>query len=104
MDLTLSYSDAAQSHIETVTMTLDADRVGPSGHNSAWRGVIPGSAIHAGQRLQFWVRAADRNGHVFWDSRAGANYQLDPRSFPVVWAGGFGRLLAGTYQEGAPFA
>lgn len=103
MKVSLFYSTGGAA--TEVPMALERDGAGPNLNNSQWRATIPAASVRAGQRLQYWVRAADLRGKVLWDSKGGANYSVVPRAYPIGWAGGFGqyRPTDRSYREGALF-
>lgn len=102
MAVELWYANANYSNVQSVLMQLERDGAGQYGNNSQWRATIPADRLIAGQILHYWIRAADGRGNVLWDSRNGSNYQLNPRPYSVVWAGGFGsyRPTDDSYREG----
>lgn len=105
MQVELFYADANYSNVQSVLMQLERDGAGPNSNNSQWRATIPPASLIAGQVLNYWIRAADTHGNVRWDSRNGSNYQLNPRAYSIVWAGGFGsyRPTDNSYREGFLF-
>lgn len=105
MNVELFVSDANYQRIETISMTLERDGAGPNRNNTQWTATIPADRMRSGEVVRYWIRARDARGGERWDSRDGANYQLNPRSYPIVWAGGFGRYRPTTrmYDEGGLF-
>jgi hypothetical protein len=105
MQVELFYADADFTRVESVVMELERDGAGSNNNNAQWRATIPASNVLDGQTLHYWIRASDAHGAVHWDSRNGANYQLTPRHYAVVWAGGFGqyRPTDDSYREGFLF-
>ncbi len=94
-----------QADAQKFLMTIDMDFAGPQGSNSQWLATVPAELLPGGQQIDYWIRAEGENGEVIWDSRDGRNHQLNPQSYSVVWAGGFGayRPASDGYQQGALF-
>jgi hypothetical protein len=105
MRVELFYADANHTNVQSVVMGLERDGAGPNSNNSQWRATIPAANMLLNQTTHYWIKASDAHGAVRWDSRDGANYQLTPRDYSVVWAGGFGsyRPTNDEYREGFLF-
>jgi len=101
----LFWADASFSSIQSATMRLDMDFAGGYGANSQWITELPAEALRVGETVHYWLKATDHGGAELWDSRNGQNYQVQPRRFDVVWAGGLGsyRPTSGDYVVGSLF-
>ncbi|MBW2730925.1 MAG: hypothetical protein JRH20_00945 [Deltaproteobacteria bacterium] len=103
----LFWANSDYSRVQSASMTLDTEHVGSGRNNDQWRATLPVELV-AGEELHYWVRSEDASGQVRWDSAGGGNYHVTPRTYDVVWGGGFGSYYfnrdgSGSYSEGGLF-